>query len=151
MGLLVVRCVRQIPPRSGAASTQRHVAAERAVTRITLYWISLCIRLELARAPNGTATSAIKRNCRAAGPSALSRPVVLGPKPGSRRAALLGRRAAFLGKLSKERLRILQVGSFEAFGEPVVHRREQVVSLPPLAPIGPEPGKIAGGSKLEDA
>ena len=61
------------------------------------------------------------------------------------------RRAAFLGKLSKERLRILQVGSFEAFGEPVVHRREQVVSLPPLAPIGPEPGKIAGGSKLEDA
>ena len=25
------------------------------------------------------------------------------------------------------------------------------MSLPPLAPIGPEPGKIAGGSKLEDA
>ena len=59
--------------------------------------------------------------------------------------------AAFLGKLLKKRLRILQIGSFEAFGEPAVHRRQQVVGFPPLAPIGPKPGEIAGGSKLEDA
>src|ERR1700729_2922858 len=39
----------------------------------------------------------------------------------------------------------------EAFGEPAVDRRQQVVGVPPLAPIGPKPGKIAGGSKLEDA
>src|ERR1700722_4652737 len=57
----------------------------------------------------------------------------------------------FLGKVLKERLRILQIASFEAFGEPTIRRRQQVVRFPPLAPIGPEPGKIAGGSKLEDA
>ena len=57
----------------------------------------------------------------------------------------------FLGKLFKERLRILQVGSMEAFGEPAVDRRQQVVGVPPLAPIGPKSGKIAGRSKLEDA
>src|ERR1700733_1090869 len=39
----------------------------------------------------------------------------------------------------------------EAFGEPAVDRRQQVVGVPPIAPIGPKPGKIAGGSKLEDA
>ena len=57
----------------------------------------------------------------------------------------------FLGKLFKERLRILQVDGMEAFGEPAGDRRQQVVGVPPLAPIGPKPGKIAGGSKLEDA
>src|SRR5271167_941928 len=55
-----------------------------------------------------------------------------------------------LGKLFKKRLRILQIGSFEAFREPAVDWREQVVGLPPLAPIGPELGEIAGGSKLEE-
>ena len=59
--------------------------------------------------------------------------------------------SGFLGKVFKERLRILQIGSFEAFGEPAVNWREQAVGVPPLAPIGPEPGEIAGGSKLEDA
>jgi len=63
----------------------------------------------------------------------------------------LGEEQPFLGKVFKERLRILQIGSFEAFGEPAVDRRQQVVGIPPLAPIGPEPGEIAGGSKLEDA
>ena len=57
----------------------------------------------------------------------------------------------FLGKVFKKRLRILQVGGIEAFGEPAVHGREQVVGVPPLAPIGPKPGEIAGGSKLEYA
>jgi hypothetical protein len=51
----------------------------------------------------------------------------------------------------KKRLLILQIGSFEAFGEPAVDRCQQVVGIPPLAPIGPKPGKVAGGSKLEDA
>ena len=55
-----------------------------------------------------------------------------------------------LGKVLKKRLRILQIGSFEAFGEPAVDRRQQVVGFPPLAATGPEPGDIAGGSKLED-
>ena len=63
----------------------------------------------------------------------------------------LGGEQPFLGKAFKKRLRALQVGSIEAFGEPAVDRREQVVGVPALAPIGPEPGEIAGGSKLEDA
>ena len=63
----------------------------------------------------------------------------------------LGREQPFSGKLFKKRLRILQIGGFEAFGEPAVQRRQQVMGAPPLAPIGPEPGKIAGGAKLEDA
>src|ERR1700679_3703230 len=45
----------------------------------------------------------------------------------------------FLGKVLKKRFRFLEVGSFEAFGEPAVDRRQQVVGIPPLAPIGPKP------------
>jgi hypothetical protein len=63
----------------------------------------------------------------------------------------IGREQPFSGKVLKERLRILQIGGFKAFGEPAVDWRQQVVGFPPLAPIGPEPGKIAGGSKLKDA
>src|ERR1700733_14318413 len=63
----------------------------------------------------------------------------------------LRREQPFSGEVLKKRLRILQIGSAEAFGEPAVDRRQQVVRVAPLAPIGPEPGKIAGGSKLEDA
>ena len=63
----------------------------------------------------------------------------------------LGREQPFSGKVFKKRLRILQIGSTEAFGEPAVDRREKVVGISPLAPIGPKPGEIAGGAKLEDA
>ena len=49
------------------------------------------------------------------------------------------------------RLRILQVRRIEAFDEPAVDQRQQVMGVTPLAPIGPKPGKIASGSKLEDA
>jgi hypothetical protein len=79
----------------------------------------------------------------------LSRPVALGQDPVAVGQRRLG--GEFLGKVPKKRLRILQVGGIEAFGEPGVDRRKQVVGVPPLAPIGPEPGEIAGGSKLEDA
>ena len=72
------------------------------------------------------------------------------PRAGSTLRATLNRQP-FSGKVFKERLRILQVGGIEAFGEPAVDWRQQGVGLPPLAPIGPKPGEIAGGSKLEDA
>ena len=122
------------------------------MTRITLRYVSLCIRLEFRRV---RAKLLLRRSNAIAERLAvqpLSRPVALRAEtqwPLGTHAP--ERRPAFLGKLSKERLRILQIGSFEAFGEPAVDRREQVVGFPPLAPTGPKPGKIAGGSKLEDA
>jgi hypothetical protein len=41
------------------------------------------------------------------------------------------------GKLGEQHLGLLQIGSVEAFGEPTVDRREQVISSSPLAAIGP--------------
>jgi hypothetical protein len=40
-------------------------------------------------------------------------------------------------KLGEQHLGLLQIGSVEAFGEPTVDRREQVISSLPLAAIGP--------------
>jgi hypothetical protein len=80
------------------------------------------------------------------------RPPASSPRaPSAQRSERLRGEQPFSGKVYKERLRILQVGSIEAFGEPAVDRREQVMGFPPVAPIGPKPGEIAGGSKLEDA
>ena len=152
MHLLVVALrLAKIDPNEGFASNPRHITAESAVTRITLCQVSPCIRLELRRVRAKLLLRRSNAIAERLAHQSLSRPVALGPRPNGPRAASLGRRAPFLRKLSKERLRILQVGSFEAFGEPAVDRREQVVGVPPLAPIGPEPGKIAGGAKFEDA
>jgi hypothetical protein len=52
MHLLVVALrLAKIDPYEGFASNPRHITAESAVTRITLRYVSPCIRLELRRVP----------------------------------------------------------------------------------------------------
>ena len=81
------------------------------------------------------------------------------PRDGDSAAAVSGaparsldwdQKQPFSAKLLQERLRILQIGGFEPFGEPAVDWRKQVVGVAPLAPVGPKPGEIARGAKLED-
>ena len=50
---------------------------------------------------------------------------------------------------SSKRLRLLQIERVEALGEPVIDRREEVVSLPPFAAIGRELGKGVRRAQLQ--
>src|SRR5277367_4093137 len=70
MHLLVVALrLAKIHNNEGLASNPRHITAESAVTRITLHYVSPCIRFELRRVPSQAAASALERHCLPAGPS----------------------------------------------------------------------------------
>jgi hypothetical protein len=51
-------------------------------------------------------------------------------------------------QLVEQRLSLLQIARVEPFGEPAVHRSEQVASLIPLALIAPDTGKAGAGAEL---
>ena len=52
-------------------------------------------------------------------------------------------------QLIQQRLRLLQDRRVEAFGEPAIDRREQIMCLGPPALVTPEPGEAGRGSQLE--
>jgi hypothetical protein len=125
MHLLVVALrLAKIDPNEGFASNPRHITAENAVTRITLRYASPCVRLELRRVraklllrcSNGIAERLAHQSLSRPRRSEAKTQWPLGGK-------CLAREQPFSGKVLKERLSILQIGSFEAFGEPAVDRR----------------------------
>src|SRR3984893_18133089 len=52
------------------------------------------------------------------------------------------------GQLIQQRFRLLEVGRVEAFGEPVVHRREEVAGFGALTLVAPEAGEAGVGAQL---
>jgi hypothetical protein len=52
-------------------------------------------------------------------------------------------------QLVEQRLGVLEVGGVEALGEPTVDWGEQVVGLPPLALLGPQPREASCRSEFE--
>ena len=54
-----------------------------------------------------------------------------------------------LCQLIQQRLGFDQVGRIEAFGEPIVDRREQVIDFRLPALVAPEPGEAGGGPQLQ--
>src|SRR5579864_6195878 len=51
-------------------------------------------------------------------------------------------------QLVEQRLGLLEIARVEAFSEPAVDRREEIMGLVPLALIAPEPRQARGGAKF---
>jgi len=51
-------------------------------------------------------------------------------------------------QLGEERLRFLEVRGVEAFGEPAVDGREQLVGVGAAALLAPQPGEARGGAQF---
>jgi hypothetical protein len=55
-----------------------------------------------------------------------------------------GRQPALRAQLLQQRLRFLQIARVEAFGEPIINRRQQFARLLPFALVAPEAGEAHG-------
>ena len=63
---------------------------------------------------------------------------------------LIGKERIASSELVEQRLGVLEHRRVEAFGEPVMDRRQQIVSFGALALVTPEPGAASSGAQLPE-
>jgi hypothetical protein len=55
----------------------------------------------------------------------------------------------FSGEFREQRFGLFEVGGVEAFGEPAVDRRQEIMGLGEFALVSPQPGEARRGAQLQ--